>query len=321
MPPFATHSPPGSRMTVALVNNMPDSAFLETEKQFRVAVGAGPAGAGVRLDLYTITEIPRSEPVAAEIRARYAGLNELWQQRPDALIVTGTEPAQVQLPYEPYWPYLARLLEWAAGSVPTALLSCLAAHASVLLFDGIERRPRAVRCSGIYPGVVAEPRDPLANGLPDVVPVPHSRVNDVAETDLIRAGYRIVIGSGDSGLGWSVAARTCGESEFVLCQGHPEYATLSLLREYRRDVRRCLFGRGAVAYPALPEGYLSPDGLARLRAFAQRAAAPGQDPRALWSDFPYAEVAAGVQNTWTAPGATLYANWLGLARRAQPTGA
>ncbi len=317
------HVPPGSRMTVALVNNMPDSAFLDTEEQFRATVGAGPAGAAVALELYTITEIPRSDAVAAHIRERYGGLNELWPRVPDALIVTGTEPAQVQLPYEPYWPYLARLLEWAAASVPTVLLSCLAAHASVLLFDGIERRPRAVKCSGIYPGAVAEPRDPLADGLPDLVTVPHSRVNDVAEADLLDAGYRIVIGAGDSDsdLGWSVAARTCGESEFVLCQGHPEYATVSLLREYRRDVRRCLFGRGAVPYPPVPEGYLDPESVARLQEFAGRAAAPGANPRALWAAFPYEEVAAGVPNTWTAAASTLYGNWLRLARHAQPAGA
>ena len=321
MPAPDPHSPPGPRMTVALVNNMPDSAFMDTEEQFRAAVGGFPAGADVTLELYTIAEIPRSAAVAAQIRARYGGLNDLWPRVPDALIITGTEPAQVQLPYEPYWPYLARLLEWAAASVPTVLLSCLAAHASVLLFDGIERRPRAVKCSGIYPGVVAEPRDPLADGLPDIVSVPHSRVNDVAETDLLDAGYRIVIGSGDSDVGWSVAARRCGESEFVLCQGHPEYTTLSLLREYRRDVRRCLFGRGAVPYPPLPDGYLNPEGVARLRTFADRAAAPGADPRALWAAFPYEEVAAGVPNTWTAAAGALYGNWLRLARHAQPAGA
>ena len=105
---------------------------------------------------------------------------------------------------------------------------------------------------------------PLAAGLPDLVPVPHSRVNDVPESALIEAGYRIVIGTGPSEAGWAVAARNHGDGLFVLCQGHPEYGTLSLLREYRRDVRRYLFGRGAVPYPRLPEGYLSAESTATL---------------------------------------------------------
>ena len=139
-------------MRVALVNNMPDSAFLDTEEQFRQATALGPDGATVDLELFTITEIPRSPQTAALVQSRYRGLEELWKQPPDALIVTGTEPAQAQLRYEPYWPYLARLLEWAAASVPTTMLSCLAAHTSVLLFDGIERVPRELSSAACSPG-------------------------------------------------------------------------------------------------------------------------------------------------------------------------
>lgn len=301
-------------VNVALVNNMPDAAFVDTEGQFRRALAAGPGGDAIDLQLYVIPEIDRSEAIVSVIRSQYRELDQLLADPPDALIVTGTEPAQAQLHYEPYWPYLARLLQWAAASVPTTLLSCLAAQASILLFDGIERVPRASKCSGVFAGAVGDSSDPLAGGLPDLVPVPHSRVNDVPEAALIEAGYRIVIGSGPALPGWAVATREHGQGLFVLCQGHPEYSTLSLLREYRRDVRRFLFGRGASSYPRLPEGYLSPEGVATLEGFADRAAAPGADPRELWPTFPYDETAAGIDNTWAASSATLYANWLGLAR-------
>ena len=300
-------------ITVALVNNMPDSAFLDTENQFRGAA-LGANGAGIEFELYTIKEIPRSEKVAALIEERYRGLDELWTRPPDALIVTGTEPTQVQLRFEPYWPYLARLLEWAAGHVQTTLLSCLASHATLLLFDGIERRQRPVKLSGVYGGTVSDPLDPLAAGLPDVVPIPHSRVNDVPEAALIDAGYRMVVGCSDAG--WSVAAREQGDALFVLCQGHPEYGTLSLLREYRRDVRRSLFGRGAVPYPRLPDGYLGEEAVEILTEFERRASATDMDPRQLWPTFPFEEVAATVENTWAPISATLYANWLQLARTA-----
>ena len=181
-------------ITVALVNNMPDSAFVDTENQFRLA-SAAPTGARVELELYTITEIPRSEQIASVIQSRYRGLDELWSNPPDALIVTGTEPTQVRMVYEPYWPYMARLLEWAAGAVPTVLLSCLASHASVLLFDGIERVPLPQKCSGVFRGVVTDRHSPLARGLADEVPVPHSRVNEIPEDVLVDAGYRVVVGA------------------------------------------------------------------------------------------------------------------------------
>jgi homoserine O-succinyltransferase len=313
--PFLNNHDEPHPLTVALVNNMPDSAFVDTENQFRGAALAGD-GAGIQFELYTIKEVPRSEKIAAVIEERYHGLDELWARSPDALIVTGTEPTQVQLRFEPCWPYMARLLEWATDHVPTTLLSCLASHASVLLFDGIERVPRRDKCAGVFRGNVEDPHDPLAAGLPDLVPVPHSRLNEVTEATLIDAGYRIVVGSGASGAGWSVAAREQGESLFVLCQGHPEYGTLSLLREYRRDVRRCLFGRGAVPYPRRPDGYLGEEAVGKLIGFERRAHATDFDPRDLWSTFPFDEVAATVENTWASASATLYANWLQVARTA-----
>jgi homoserine O-succinyltransferase len=304
-------------ITVALVNNMPDSAFLDTENQFRGAA-LGANGSGIAFELYTIKEIPRSEKVAALIEERYRGLDELWTRPPDALIVTGTEPTQVQLSFEPYWPYLARLLEWAADNVRATLLSCLASHASLLLFDGIERAQRPLKCAGVFEGVLEDPLDPLATGLPDLVRIPHSRINDVPEAALVDAGYRIVVGTGASGAGWSVAAREQGDALFVLCQGHPEYGTLSLLREYRRDVRRSLFGRGAVPYPRLPDGYLGEEAVEILMDFERYANAADMDPRELWPTFPFDDVAATVENTWASISATLYANWLRLARTAAP---
>jgi len=304
-------------ITVALVNNMPDSAFVDTENQFRGAA-LGADGGGIEFELYTIKELSRSEKVAALIQERYRGLDELWAHPPDALIVTGTEPTQVQMRFEPYWPYLARLLEWAANHVPTTLLSCLASHASILLFDGIDRVPRPVKCSGVFEGTVEDPLDPLTTGLPDLVRIPHSRLNEVPEAALVDAGYRIVVGTGSSGAGWSLASREHRDGLFVLCQGHPEYGTLSLLREYRRDVRRCLFGRGAVPYPRLPDGYLGQEAVDKLTQFERRAHAADVDPRELWPTFPFDEVAATVENTWASASATLYVNWLQLARTAPP---
>lgn len=309
-------------MTVALVNNMPDAAFTNTEDQFRDAVAA--AGGPVQFELYTIKEIPRSEQVQPAIKARYRGIDELWTRPPDALILTGTEPTRNRMQDEPSWPHLVSLLEWASETVPSVLLSCLSAHAGILLFDGIERQSRPSKCSGVFPGLVRDPRDPLSGGLPERVWMPHSRLNEIPEDALLDAGYRIVVGSdrgtgsgsSEAHAGWAVAARVCGSSLFVLCQSHPEYGTLSLLREYRRDVRRWLCDGRSGAYPRLPEGYLEPEAVASVERFAQRTAAAGGDTRALWETFPFHEVAATVQNTWAAAAATLYANWLDEARRA-----
>jgi homoserine O-succinyltransferase/O-acetyltransferase len=308
--PSPTHRASPRRITVALVNNMPDAAFVDTERQFQRAVSSAPGAEEVEIPLYTMPGIARTDAVAGEIRSRYLGLDDLWDTRPDALIVTGTEPVQSQLQYEPYWPSLSQLLQWAAEEVSTTLLSCLAAHASLLLFDGITREPLPSKCCGVFDGVV-ETRGPLAVGLPDTVAVPHSRVNDISEAALIQAGYSIVVGRAESLPGWSVACRAQGAGMFVLCQGHPEYSVESLLREYRRDVRRALFGRGAVPYPSMPDGYFTPESSARLADFAARATEESAaDPVALYESFPYEEVRSTLTNRWADSSATFYLNWL-----------
>jgi homoserine O-succinyltransferase len=304
----------GRPLTVALVNNMPDGAFTDTEEQFRLLVSA--AGLNVDLELYTITAVERSDRVALTIDARYRDLDELWSRPPDALIVTGTEPTQADMRDEPLWPYIARLLGWAADFVPTVLLSCLTSHASLLHFDGLERRRLPHKCSGVFPGQVADPDDLLSAGLPEQVMTPHSRLNEVPVGALVDAGYRVVVGGPESTAGWSVAAREIGGAQFVLCQGHPEYGTLSLLREYRRDVRRYLQSRGALAYPRIPDGYLSASATRTLTDFEAVATSANHDPQQLSAAFPYREIAESMENTWISSSMTLYANWLELARAA-----
>lgn len=305
---------------IALVNNMPDAAFVDTEDQFQRAINAGSGDEVVKLDLYAIAEVQRSAATTAVIQERYGGLDQLFANPPDGLIITGTEPTHAKLSSEPYWGSLARLLNWAAETVPTTLLSCLAAHASVFLFDGIERQPRKLKASGVYTGFITDPGAALVRGAPEVVRIPHSRLNDIPEATLLEAGYRIVIGSGSDRNGWSLATRRCGDSFFVLCQGHPEYGTLSLLREYRRDVRRYLLGQDSQPYPRLPEGYLSAEAGEVCLAFAERARAAHADPRELWAAFPYEQIAAGVENTWAETAATVYRNWIREARLAHAVG-
>ena len=58
-------------VTVGLVNNMPDSAFIDTENQFR-RVALGTDGVGIDFELYTIREIPRCEKVATVIEEAYS---------------------------------------------------------------------------------------------------------------------------------------------------------------------------------------------------------------------------------------------------------
>jgi len=100
----------------------------------------------------------------------------------------------------------------------------------------------------------------------------------------------------------------------VLCQAHPEYGRLSLLREYRRDVRRYLFGQTTADYPTMPVGYLGAAGVDALERFAALAAAGQLGPEELWRRFPFEAAADSIVNSWGDASAVLYANWLAVAR-------
>ena len=101
---------------------------------------AGSGGCGDRRSATTgrRSPMPRDRPV--ELPPGYAPLDELFDHGADAVVVTGAEPLCERLVDEGSWAQLRHLLEWIAEGERPALLSCLAAHAALLVYDGIERR-------------------------------------------------------------------------------------------------------------------------------------------------------------------------------------
>src|SRR5262245_14499013 len=127
-------------LTVGLLNNMPDAALESTERQFRELLGAASGDIPVRLRLYALPDVPRSETGRQRVRDAYVPIEELWENDLDGLIVTGTEPRVPSLSDEPYWSALTQVMDWAEHNTASAVWSCLAAHAAVLHLDGVERQ-------------------------------------------------------------------------------------------------------------------------------------------------------------------------------------
>jgi homoserine O-succinyltransferase/O-acetyltransferase len=282
---------------------MPDSAFEDTHRQFNRLVRAAGQPA-VELTCYEIPDVPRSRAARRAVGVRQQPADRLYDDPPDALIITGTEPARDDLASEPYWPSLEHLLRWAEATVPSTMLSCLASHAAVLALDGVTRRPLPAKQSGVFTQQVNRSH-PLAQGLGTQVAFPHSRLNDVPSRALRGRGYQLVVASDDSG--WTVASRERQGRILVLLQGHPEYDSTTLLREYRRDVRRHLQGTRPT-YPDIPSHYLDEAGerlLATLRArHLDKVSAGCGEP------FPFEEAARHVVARWDDASDTLFANWV-----------
>lgn len=293
-------------VTIGLVNNIPDAAFEATERQFINLIGAAAPEFVVRLKLFLITQLRRIDRMRREVAVRYHAVSDLWDCPLDGLIVTGTEPCAARLKDEPYWPAVTELVNWAGENTTSTIWSCLAAHAAVLHADGIERSPLTGKLFGVFDCETVACH-PLFSR-PTRQHVPHSRYNDLPEAALTSCGYRMVSRSAAAGVDVFTKQQR-GSSLFVFLQGHPEYETATLLREYRRDVGRFL--RGAQEhYPAAPQGYLNEEAKALLDAFRVRAV---DDRRAsLIANFPMAGLEAGLENTWRRSALDTYQNWIGF---------
>jgi len=253
------------RLTIGLVNNMPDAALQTTERQFGDLLAEARPDFDIQLRLFSFRGVERGQRAAAHMRGRYAGVDALPLAGLDGLIVTGAEPRAAELADEPYWAEFARLADWAeAAGVPT-IWSCLAAHAAVLRQAGVRRHRLPAKKSGVFASQTAGD-DPLLTDAPAQVFTPHSRLNELREAELAAAGYQILTWSPGAGVD-SFARR--GRALNLYFQGHPEYDADTLAREYLRDVGRFLRGELAT-HPATPANYFDEETERALRALAAR---------------------------------------------------
>jgi len=289
-------------LEIGLINNMPDAALDATVRQFRALLAATADDFDVRLRLFTLPEVPRSD-LGRQLLAGYSDISQLWSSRLDGLIITGAEPRAADLADEPFWNSLTRVLEWAEAHTHSTILSCLAAHAGILHLDGIARRPLSDKRFGIFE--CARVTDhPLTDSAPARIAMPHSRWNEIPEEALLACGYRVLTRSADAGVDAFVKQR---KSLFVFFQGHPEYDATTLLLEYRRDVGRYL-RRERETYPTMPQGYFDPETIDALNALEVRAREDRREE--LLAEFPTAMAAGKLKNNWRSAAEQLYHNWL-----------
>jgi homoserine O-succinyltransferase len=287
---------------IGLINNMPDAALNATERQFLALLRAAADDITIRLTLYTLPEVPRTD-FGREQVGRYSDFRDLWTSHHDGLIVTGTEPRAADLKDEPYWESLTNVLEWAESHTYSTILSCLAAHAGILHIDGIARRPLGDKRFGVFECVRVSDH-PLTAAAPSHLRMPQSRWNEVPEEALLACGYRVLTRSADAGVDAFVKQR---KSLFVFFQGHPEYDATTLLLEYRRDIGRFLRGERDT-YPPLPHGYFDEETVEALTSLRERARLDRREE--LLAEFPTAMAAGKVTNTWRSTAESLYRNWL-----------
>jgi homoserine O-succinyltransferase len=293
-------------LQVALIINMPDPALEDTEAQFLELLDTAAIDTRVHLKLYTLPNIPRGERAQQHLTSFYLDIKDLLNSRFDGVIMTGTEPHQPNLREEPYWSFLAEVLDWAEENTGSTILSCLAAHAGVLHGDGIGRNRLPDKRFGVFNHQRVSDH-PLTSGTSDLIPIPHSRWNDLREDDLVSSGYTILTKSAEAGV--DLFAKKKKKSTFIHFQGHPEYGARTLLKEYRRDVKRFL-RHERETYPSMPHGYFDATASKVLTEFREAAVSDPREERI--AAFPDDAVFDALEKTWHSAAMCLYTNWLQL---------
>jgi homoserine O-succinyltransferase/O-acetyltransferase len=305
-------------VTIGLINNMPDSALIPTERQVFDLLDAAADDIPVRLRFYGLPSVARSDWASQYIGKYYADIEGLWDGRIDGLIVTGAEPKAPELTEEPYWRAFTDIVDWAKDRTVSTVWSCLAVHGAVLHDDQIERRKLADKCIGIFDQKKMLDH-PLLEGVPATLRIPHARWNEIDEDALTAKGYSVLTRSAEAGVDTFIKQQD--QSLFVYFQGHPEYDAHSLLGEYRRDIGRFLRGESE-GYPAMPRNYFDHQAEALLAAFKRRATAARDNGSAQGNDmfarFPVERVAITLTKPWQGAAVQIYRNWLSYiaARRA-----
>ena len=302
MPRFDPDEHSNACLHIGLVNNMPLAAMKATESQFLSLLHAASDDVCLHVSLYTLPGV-RTLCTGTDELDCYTRLDTLWERSLDGLIVTGAEPMTLHLADEPYWPSLTRLAAWATERTYAAVWSCLAAHAVVLMQDGIARVRSSTKHFGIFQ-CAQTGAHPLLNDIPSTFAVPHSRWNGLNEEELSAAGYNVLSRIEHGGVDAFVKQF---RSLFVFLQGHPEYSTDTLLREYRRDMTRYVRGESDTT-PRLPLHYFDPATEALLSDLCSEGRMPCND-RSL-AELSSILLTARIADNWHASAGSFYRNWL-----------
>lgn len=291
---------------IGLLNMMPDAALEATERQFFRLVGESNQIAQFYMHPFTLKELAREEKGRAHVAKFYESFEEIKAAGLDALIITGANVQGTELAEQPFWEPLIEVIDWAYTNVTSTLCSCLATHAVMQFRYQQKRRPLGFKRWGVYSHRVVDRKHPLVLGVNTRFDVPHSRFNQVDRSQFEAAGLHVLAESAAAGVHLAVS-----EDGFrlVFFQGHPEYDSISLLKEYKREVMLYAAGKRP-DFPPFPENYFTPQTQALLEEYREaldRARAAG-DPL---PDLPETLLLPHIDNTWHDTAEAVINNWVG----------
>lgn len=289
-------------MHIGLLNMMPDKALEATERQFFRLIGESNQIAQFYVHPFTLPQLKRGKKAKAYVDEHYESFEKLKDDGLDALIITGANVSKPDFTQEDFWEPLQEVMDWAWNNVTSTICSCLATHAVLQFKYGQKRTHRKNKLWGVYKHRVLDRVHPLVRGMNTVFDVPHSRFNNISREQFDEAGMTVLAAGDESEVHMAVSA----DGFRLICfQGHPEYDTISLHKEYKREIGR--FAKGEIKkYPPFPENYYSSDVQKILKKY-KKSIKLGEDLPAM----PEGGLENIIENTWRDSARTVIGNWIG----------
>ena len=292
---------------IGLLNMMPDAALGATERQFLRLIGDSNPIAQFFIHPFTLDALPRSASAREHIDSYYETFEQIKAQGLDALIITGANVIGADLSEEVFWDSLIEVADWAHENVTSTLCSCLATHAVLDFRYGQKREKQPRKKWGVFRHQVVDPVHPLVVDINSEFDVPHSRWNAVHRQQFESAGLKVLVTGDDD----CVHLATSPDGfRTVFFQGHPEYDTISLLKEYKRDVNLYIDGQLEV-YPPMPDNYFSHLNAAIFREYHYRVD-KNLGKKLSIPDFPEQIAIDRLKNTWKDTASAVVGEWIGL---------
>ena len=292
---------------IGLLNLMPDSALRVTEQQFIRLVGGCNQIAQLFVHPFSVNGLPRSKDTQAYINKYYMDFEQIRHLGLDALIITGANIQSPVLDQQIFWEPLNAVFNWALENVTSVLCSCLATHALVKQLYDIDRKPLERKRWGVYNHYVVETKHPILRDINTRFDVPHSRHNDVTREQLEEVGVGVLVENSDGEVHMAVSP---DQFRVVYLQGHPEYYTGSLLKEYKRDIQ-LFYSDDIVDYPPHPDNYFDIEAMAIADNYQEQVRIAKKQGK-IQPPFPEEQIEMYLHNTWRDTGKAVFNNWLGL---------
>lgn len=179
----------------------------------------------------------------------YTTFDEIKRRRFDGLIITGAPVEKMEFEDVEYWNELKQIMDWSEKNVTSTLHICWGAQAGLYYRYGVHKYDLPKKFSGIYKHYTFHKRTPLVRGFDDSFLVPQSRYTGVSREEILANPLLEIVAESELTGPYLIIAE---EGKNIFVTGHPEYDTMTLDQEYKRDLERGI-------HPDIPVNYYPDD--------------------------------------------------------------